>query len=365
MQPSTSYKLLTFYHFVDIADPVSEVKDHLNFCNDIGLKGRIYIGTEWISATLSWNNWQIRAYKLYLANHPFFHNIADIDVKACDVKGHCFKKMIVKVREEIVTLGKKYTADQIKKGWQRMTIEEFKNILDKNNDDYVIIDMRNSYEYKLWHFKNALPAWTVNFHELPNVIDRYKKFGGKKIITYCTGGIRCEKATVMLREAWLDNVYQLDGGVIKYVNTFNDGNRLGNLYTFDGIVSKKIGDEKTHTTIGECIYSGMKTDNIENCRYGPCNARIICRKKQYKRHMWFCSYECFTKGKQDLLIKNADFDKLDYQAMRSALKRNPSEQLKQAFVSEVSNHLDSKLAGIHFTHQTSQKEEIVDRCLMP
>lgn len=83
----------------------------------------------------------------------------------------------------------------------------------------------------------------------------------------------------------MQNVYALDGGVVKYVNTHNDGNRLGNLYTFDGRVSTPVGDEKTHVTIGKCIYTDQPTDNYENCRYSPCNARIICDQKEYRKHM--------------------------------------------------------------------------------
>ncbi len=75
------------------------------------------------------------------------------------------------------------------------------------------------------------------------------------IISYCTGGIRCEKSTVMLQKAGLKNTYQLDGGVVKYINTFDDGNWLGNLYVFDDRVSQQVGSKETHTTIGECIYS--------------------------------------------------------------------------------------------------------------
>lgn len=83
----------------------------------------------------------------------------------------------------------------------------------------------------------------------------------------------------------MQNVYALDGGVVKYVNAHNDGNWLGNLYTFDGRVSTPVGDEKTHVTIGKCIYTDQPTDNYENCRYSPCNARIICDPKEYRKHM--------------------------------------------------------------------------------
>jgi UPF0176 protein len=114
-------------------------------------------------------------------------------------------------------------------------------------------------------------------------------------------------------------VYSLDGGVVKYTNIHNDGNWLGNLYTFDGRVSTQIGDAQTHTTIGKSLYSGKPTDNVENCRYAACNARLIADHGEYRDHGGFCSYECFTHAKSDGLVKNVDWDKFDYrQTMRSA-----------------------------------------------
>jgi len=104
--PKTPFELLTFYHFVDIPNDELEsvVADHLSFCHDIGLKGRIYIGTEGISSTVSGNFGQCRAYRLYLKDSTYFKNIVDIDTKSTIVDGHQFAKMIVKIRNEIVVL---------------------------------------------------------------------------------------------------------------------------------------------------------------------------------------------------------------------------------------------------------------------
>ncbi|USN55884.1 MAG: hypothetical protein H6765_04900 [Candidatus Peribacteria bacterium] len=101
---------------------------------------------------------------------------------------------------------------------------------------------------------------------------------------YCTGGIRCEKLSVLLHEHGVENFYGLEGGVVQYTNEFNDGNREGNLYTFDGRVSCQIGDESIHQAIATCIYTGEHTDNCENCRYSPCNARIIATHSAYRKH---------------------------------------------------------------------------------
>jgi predicted sulfurtransferase len=87
------------------------------------------------------------------------------------------------------------------------------------------------------------------------------------------------------------------------------------------VISKKVGDETTHTTIGTCIYSDLKTNNCENCRYSPCNARILARKKQYKRFGGFCSQECFDNAQHDGLIKNESFDPMNYKQLRGQVKQ--------------------------------------------
>lgn len=201
------------------------------------------------------------------------------------------------------------TAEEVQKYKKELTPEEFKRIVDEGDENYLILDMRNDYEYRLGHFKGAISAGTVNFREVPQLLERYKeKAQGKKIIWYCTGGIRCEKAAVLANKSGIADIYAIEGGVVKYVNKYNDGNWLGNLYTFDGRVSTYVGDEKTHTTIGACLHSGVLTDNCDNCRYTPCNARMIVDPKEHKQHLGFCSQECFEKAQKDLLIKDVEWD---------------------------------------------------------
>lgn len=360
----TKYTLLTFYKFVDITNPEEEVRKHLQFCKDIGMMGRIYIGEEGISATASCNTGQLIAYKNFLQSNQYFKEIADIDIKARAINAHGFDKMIVKYRKEIVALGVQINAKDVEKSYKKIPIDTFKQIIETNDPDYEILDMRNSYEYHLGHFKNAIPAATVNFKEVKELTKKYKdKFADKKVIMYCTGGIRCEKLSVLLQKEWIKNFYALDGGVVKYVNTFNDGNRLGNLYTFDGLVSTKIGDADTHTKIGECIYTGRKSDFIENCRYSPCNARIIANKKVYKQHLWFCSQECFDKAKRDLLIKpDFSIESHDYKQIRGDIK-SWKKDFKHT-QKEIADFLDKKLGNHGFNHLTSQKEEYVDSCMV-
>jgi len=343
MKNNKKYTLLTYYKFVDIDNASVVASEHRDFCSDIGLRGRIFIGEEGISGTVSGLEGQIKAYKLYLDSIPYFKDIPDIDSKATIVNDHKFDKLIVRYRKEIVALGETYTSKEIKKYAHKIEIHKFKEVLDTDNNSYVILDMRNDYEYQLGHFKGAVPAGTFHFRDLGKIIDKYKQiYDDKKIIMYCTGGIRCEKASVMLEKAGLPNVYQLDGGVVKYVNTYDDGNWLGNLYTFDGRISTEVGDNNTHKVISKCHYTGQPAETFYNCRYSPCNYHFIAKPKEYKIHFGFCSEECYTKSLQDILIRNDfELDKLNYKQLRGTIKSFPDKkaEIYQLVHQNLNDHL--------------------------
>jgi len=348
MKKTKNYILLTYYKFVDLENPQQIVEDHKNFCSDIGLMGRIFIGEEGISGTVTGLKGQIEAYKLYLNSKEYFRDMPDIEKKATIVDSHKFDKLIVRYRKEIVALGERYTADDIRKYAHKMSIDDFKQLMDGSVDDYVILDMRNDYEYKLGHFKGAVPAGTFHFRDLRNIIDRYKEeYHDKRIVMYCTGGIRCEKASVMLEKAGMPNVFQLDGGVVKYVNTFNDGNWLGNLYTFDGRISTEVGDGDTHTVISECHYTGDEAEEFYNCRYSPCNYHFIAKPEEYKYHFGFCSEECFNKANEDLLVRNDfDLDPINYKELRGKIKSKP--ELRTEIKEGINLHLAKMTKGAEF-----------------
>ena len=350
------FTLLTFYKFVDIENPVELVEDHKQFCTDIGLKGRIFIGEEGINATLSGNLGQIKAYRLYLDSIPFFRKIPDIEDKAVSVEGHQFGKMIVRYRREIVALGEIFKSSEIKQSTHKISVDEFKNVMETNRDDYVLLDMRNDYEYSLGHFSGAVPAGTVYFRQLKKVLDDYKKqYSDKKIIMYCTGGIRCEKAGALLQREGIEGVYQLDGGVVKYINKFNDKNWTGNLYTFDGRISARVGDDATHTVISKCHYTGQPAEDYFNCRYGQCNDQIITTRQQYEKYFGFCSEECKEKALETLLIRNEYFDKLNYKILKGMIKSDISK--KDEISRKIKDNINMNLRNVVIPVKKSKKSE--------
>lgn len=354
------YKLITIYKFVDI--PKSELKEvaqeHLDFVRDLDIKCRIYIGTEWISSTLTGNIWQVEAYRWYLERSKYFKNIEGFYEKSSDVDGHKFPRTQVKIRDEIVKLWEVVTSEEIEKYKKKISPDEVKRIIDEQDPNYVILDMRNDYEYELWHLKWAMPAGTVNFREVPDLLERYEqKIKGKKVIWYCTWGIRCEKARALANRDLDTEFYAIDGWVMWYVNTHNDGNWLWNLYTFDDRVSMQVWDDEIHTTIGKCIYSWKLTNNATNCRYSECNARIIASEEEFRVHGGFCSSECLEWAKNTWLVKNASWDKLDYKALKNDTRQHPSH--KDDNIDKVGKHLEEITKKVEYNHKTSQKEWVL------
>jgi len=353
MSTKKRYHLLAFYKFANIKEPEAEVKKMKLFCSDIGMKGRIYIGEEGINAQCSVNDGQKEALILYLESNLYFKNIPDIETKSTPVPNHQFPKMIVRYKKEIVGLGAIYDASEIIESKFKISTDEFKNVIDRGDPaDYLILDMRNNYEYDLGHFKYAEPAGTMTFRETEQFISDYReKSGDKEVIMYCTGGIRCEKLAVLLKHSGMENVKQLDGGVIKYTNLHNDGNWLGNLYTFDDRVSTHIGDSKTHTVIGRSHYTGKPAEVMYNCRYAICNGQIIAEPKEFKKHVGFCSEECVQNSINDLNIRNVQFDSLDYNELRKSIKRGTETKDKVQKI--ISEHVEKNLSKIEFKVKSS------------
>jgi UPF0176 protein len=351
MKQETEYQLLSFYKFVDIANPKDIVADMYHFCRDTGMKGRVFIGEEGINATLSVNTGQYKALRLYLDSIKYFQDIPYIEDKAQTVEGHSFPKMIVRYREEIVALGVKYTQKEIEEHRYKISPDEFKEKIDKDPDSIAILDLRNNYEYKLGHFRGALPAATINFRDTAEFLDKYKKhLEGKEIVMYCTGGIRCEKASKLLVDAGIDKPLQLEGGVVNYVNRFDDGNWLGNLYTFDGRISTEVVSPEKKTVISKCHYTGVPAEDYYNCRYGKCNAQIIALPSEYKKHMGFCSKQCVDKGIDTIQIKDIEFDPINYKELRIDVKLG-NITIDEAR-SDAEEHIRKQMRNVEFNHTT-------------
>ena len=206
------YRVLLFYKYVHVEDPETLVAEHLKACKEIGLKGRIFIGTEGINGTCSGTIEQTDAYIAMMQKDERFK---DIVYKVDDAASHVFKKMNVRVRRQIVNLSLEDDIDPNELTGNYLSPEEF--LQQMQEEDTVVIDARNDYEYDLGHFRGAIRPNIRTFRDLPQWIrDNKEKLEGKKVLTYCTGGIRCEKFSGWLVREGFEDVGQLHGGIVSY-----------------------------------------------------------------------------------------------------------------------------------------------------
>lgn len=263
--------VLLYYKFVDVADARFEVMQHKLVCEGIGLKGRILIGEEGINGTVAGPRHLLKAYTRYMDAHPLFKGIV---FKWSPAGKMPFPKLIVRYRSEIVTLGK--NVDMNKTG-KRLSPEQFHEML-SNEQDIAIVDMRNNYEYEVGRFEGAIQPDTTKFYELPQKVKNLKLDPKKKVLTYCTGGIRCEKATALLAEEGFEDVYQLEGGIVKYLEKFPNGYFKGKNFVFDDRMVTNTDTPSGGVVLGECAHCKAACDRYIDCAKPDCHQLFICCK---------------------------------------------------------------------------------------
>lgn len=284
------YRVLLYYKYAPIEDPEQFSKDHLAFCKSIGLKGRVLVGSEGINGTVSGTIDQTEKYKDYVHSLPGFE---DVWFKEDEADDYAHKKMFVRPREEIVALDLEDDIDPLETTGEYLKPAQFKEAL--LDDDTIVLDTRNDYEYDLGHFKGAIRPEIRNFRELPQwVIDNKEQFMDKKVVVYCTGGIRCEKFSGwMVREGIGKEVGQLEGGIDTYGKDPEVQGELweGQMYVFDERIAVPI-NRVNPTVIGRDYFDGTPCERYVNCGNPECNEQILCSEENEAKYVRGCSPEC-------------------------------------------------------------------------
>lgn len=229
-----SYTVILFYKFVNIQDPNKLLLMQRNLCQSLDLKGRIIISTEGINGTLEGLDSDIAKYTQEVSQLSIFQ---DILFKKSSGTSNCFPKLSIKIRDEIVTTNLIYN-DQL--GPHRNLTGKYLSSEDLHNwyqegREFYMVDMRNDYEYQVGRFKNSIqPQSLKHFSNLPEILPEIEHLKEKTIVTCCTGGIRCEKASGFLMYNNFTDVYQLKDGIVTYMEKYPNSNFLGKLYVFDG-----------------------------------------------------------------------------------------------------------------------------------
>jgi len=287
----SAYHVLLFYHYTKIPDLDLFREQHLAYTKSLGLLGRIYISEEGINGTVSGTVEQTNTYMQDLENNPIFKGIV---FKIDEVDGHVFKKMHVRIKNELVNFSLEDDINPKELTGKYIEPEEFfERISDPNT---IIIDARNDYEYDVGHFKNAIKPEIKTFRELPNWIRENKHLiEGKKIMTYCTGGVRCEKFSGWLKREGFDDVGQLHGGIVTYGKNETAKGQYweGQCYVFDNRLTVPI-NRVEHVVVGKDYFTGEPCERYINCANPECNKQILCSEENEKKYLGSCSDACRT-----------------------------------------------------------------------
>jgi UPF0176 protein len=284
------YHVLAFYHFTSLPNPEAEVKLHKEFFTGRDITSRIYINEHGINGQMSAAPSDAEAYMEWMKSRPEFK---DVTFKVDQWHEQVFPRQTVKYRQKLVAYDRE--VDLENRG-EHLPPSEWKKMLEESKEK-VLIDVRNDYEWKLGRFEGAELPECETFRDF----DRYaeelqEKVDPKKtpVMMYCTGGIRCELYSAVLKERGFEKVYQLEGGVINYGQKEGASHWLGKLFVFDDRMAVPIAEEEA-PVIGKCHKCGEPSEDYYNCANMHCNELFLSCRECLKELQGCCQPSC-TEG---------------------------------------------------------------------
>ncbi len=283
----------SFYKYVKIADPKALQKELYEKWGELGCFGRIYVATEGINAQMNCPKAHWDRFDAYMKSKPEF---ADIPYKIAVEEGDIvsFYKLTIKVRKKIVADGLDDDSFDVTDTGAYLTAEEMNAYIE--DPDAVVIDMRNAYESEVGHFEGAICPDVETFREeLAKIPQTLRVHKNKKVALYCTGGIRCEKASAWLKHNGFRDVRHLKGGIIDYAHQVRqkglENKFKGKNFVFDERLGERIGDE----IISYChLCEKRKSDTHHHCKYAPCHVLFLGCEHCMEKRKGYCSYACMA-----------------------------------------------------------------------
>ncbi|MFL0563760.1 rhodanese-related sulfurtransferase [Kocuria rhizophila] len=271
-------KIVLFYVFTPLADPEAVKLWQLNLARRTGVKGRIIVSEQGINATVGGDIQDVKAYVRGLKEYaPFKH----ADVKWSDGAGDDFPRLSVKVRPELVTFDApdviRVSENGVEGGGTHLKPHEVHELVERRGEDVVFFDGRNQLEAEIGRFRGAVVPRTETTRDFLRELDSgaYDHLKDKALVTYCTGGIRCEVLSVLLRNRGFQDVYQLDGGIVRYGEAYGDrGLWDGSLYVFDE--RRHMEFSPGARSLGRCVQCGQATPRYVNCANQQCRQLFLC-----------------------------------------------------------------------------------------
>ena len=286
---TTPRTTISFYNYIPIPEP-QQFRDNLYKCFlDIGVLGRIYVANEGINAQISVPTENLDKFKDHLYALPGFEGLR-LNI-AVDDNGKSFFVLDIKVRKKIVADGIEDPGFDMSRKGKYVNAGQFNKLTEDPNT--VIIDMRNHYEYEVGHFRNAIEVPSDTFREqLPMAADMMKDKKDATIIMYCTGGIRCEKASAYMLQQGFSNVFHVEGGIINYSRQAKalglENKFIGKNFVFD----ERLGERITDEVIAHCHQCGKPADHHVNCANEGCHLLFIQCEECAAKFDHCCSTAC-------------------------------------------------------------------------
>lgn len=301
---------ISFYKYHQILNP-DFFRNYLYFHFDqLGILGRIYVAYEGINAQISVPDEQLERFKECLNDVIFLQGIR-LNY-AIEDDGKSFFKLIIKIRKKIVADGIDDPAFNASDCGVHLNAREFNEIISEENT--ILVDMRNHYESEVGHFVNARLPEVVTFREsLPIIADLLEREKGKNLVMYCTGGIRCEKASAYMKFKGFKNVYQLNGGIIEYARQVKQHNLENKFIGKNFVFDERLGERISEDIISHCHQCGKPCDHHVNCKNDQCHILFIqCPECAVQYHAC-CSKKCdeflqLPKEKQEELKNHVQFN---------------------------------------------------------
>lgn len=296
-------KILLYYKFTPIADPQVMCLWQKTLCDSLNLRGRILISKHGLNGTVGGD---INDLKKYIKATKEFAGFKGTVFKWSDGAREDFPRLSVRAKDEIVAFD---AADELKVnengvigGGVHLKPHQVHELVEARGDEVVFFDGRNAYEAKIGKFKNAIVPDIRTSRDFIAELEsgKYDHLKDKPVVTYCTGAIRCEILSALMKNRGFNDVYQIDGGIVKYGETYGDeGLWEGSLYVFDRRMKLDFSDHAK--VIGECVHCSGPTNNYENCAHANCNDLVlICLFCKQKPELLFHTQVCREKTEQVL-----------------------------------------------------------------
>jgi UPF0176 protein len=296
-------KILLYYKFTPIKDPEAMKLWQKTLTDSLNLRGRILISPHGLNGTVGGD---MEDLKKYIKTTKEFAGFKDIVFKWSDGGREEFPRMSVKVKDEIVAFN---AADELRVdengvvgGGKHLKPSQVHKLVKERGDDVVFFDGRNAHEAAIGKFKNAVVPDTHTSRDFIKELEsgKYDDLKDKPIVTYCTGGIRCEILSSLMKNRGFEEVYQIDGGIVKYGEAYgDDGLWEGSLRVFDDRMTVDFSDNAK--VIGECTHCNAKTSNYENCAWANCNDLVlICEDCKQDENLLFHTDDCRKAAKMSM-----------------------------------------------------------------